>query len=1320
LYGRDAELRELLDLLIAERIVLLHSPSGAGKSSLVQAGLIPLLVDEGFEVLPLIRLNQELPTGLGKDGLVNRYTLSALLSLEASRPPEEQIPVEKLATLSLEEYLEGRPKPTRGDDDEQTEAQVLIFDQFEEVLTVDATDRESKLEFFAQAGAALRNRKRWALFAMREDYLAALDPYLRHIPTRLANTYRLDFLGVNAARQAIQQPVKESGVDFSAKAVSKLVNDLRQVQVQRPDGSMEIRLGPYVEPVQLQVVCYHLWQQIPADEMEISEEDLSTIGNVDQSLAEYYAQQVMAAASNAAVKERSIRYWFEHHLITEGGIRGQVLMGSGSSAGLANHAIFLLENSHLVRAEKRLGATWFELAHDRLIQPVRSNNAAWFQQHLSLLQRQATLWEQQNRADTLFLRDEALVEAEKWAAEHGDDLSQTDREFLAACQEQRAREEEARAAAERERQLKLEAAEQLAEAERRRAEEQAKAAGRLRRRAYILAGVLALAVLMAVLAFFAWQQAQVNARNANIQRSTAQAASTLAFENAATAQAAGQLAIDNEATAQANAVIAQAASTAAVAQQITAEYNAEVARQQEQIARTQANLARSRELASLALTFLKDNSDLTLLLSNEALTTANTGQALDALLKGLQRNLSRKAEKYDQFIPRQEIDVYALAASPDGTRLAWGGTDGLIRAWDLQEQEVAWSNFVPLGATVNAMTFIPNGDHLITGDTNGTLAFWDSESGQRVRTLPTELDEIYSMALSPDGTTLAFGGKSQGREPNIFTRNLQDNTVRSFRIRQGEVADVLTLAWSPDGKLLASGGRDRVVHIWDPETSEELETLKNMLVNNAPTDLFEGPVRSIAFSPNGKWLATGGDDNQGGVRDKTLQVWDTSAWTDQPPIIFGSPDQNLTALAFSPDGNTLVSAYENGETRVWNFNSQEAVETLQNHNREVVGLGFSQFEDALLLVSAGLDREIVMSNLIAPLALSAPLAEGKGNPTRLAANSENTLRVAGGVEGNVTLWDIDAVSGDESQADPGISSPEGWFYLSQDGNKIAFITADNLIEVRDLDIVSIFTISVPAAKVETVDAAGQSTISEQPAQIDSLAFNPDGSSLAGGMCSERKLTTDPETSEQSDTCLQNAILIWEIASGELLQQLLTDQTSPVLSLAFNPTDSTSLAAGYGDGSIQFWDLEQERSIGNPLLGAGGPVASLAFHQDGDILASGSENNLVALWNLNPPQLIGDPLSGADSSVTGLAFSPDTSQLYSGSSSGTILLWNLALWKETGCNLAQRNFTQNEWEQFFPAEEYHLTCEGAPTPTPSPTIMPVTPSPTGEATATPTP
>ncbi len=68
----------------------------------------------------------------------------------------------------------------------------------------------------------------------------------------------------------------------------------------------------------------------------------------------------------------------DRQLITESGIRGQVLMAADASQGLPNAAIWPLVDAHLVRAEQRRGATWFELAHDRLIAPVRAANAAWF------------------------------------------------------------------------------------------------------------------------------------------------------------------------------------------------------------------------------------------------------------------------------------------------------------------------------------------------------------------------------------------------------------------------------------------------------------------------------------------------------------------------------------------------------------------------------------------------------------------------------------------------------------------------------------------------------------------------------------------------------------------------------------------------------------------------------------------------------------------------------------------------------------------------------------------------------------------------------
>jgi len=400
LYGRDREVKDLQGLLIAERIVLLHSPSGAGKTSLVQAALIPQLEAEEFTVLPVMRVSLEPPvvhrlssvdssqlaTDNGRrttdDGQrsqhVNRYILSVLLSLEEALPAEQQTPPAELARMSLSTYLDRHPTVATA------ESVVLIFDQFEEIVTVDPTNLAAKAAFFAQVGAALRDRRRWALFSMREDYVAALDPYLRPIPTRLHNTYRLDLLGAAAARQAIQQPARQLGVEFEEAAATRLIDDLRRVHVQQSDGTMEEQLGPSVEPVQLQVVCYRLWEQrfrggavdLQAGERRITTANLATVGDVNSALADYYAERVAAVASATAVSERAIREWFDDQLITSQGIRGQVLQGEGQSQGLDNRAIRALIDAYLVRAEKRRGATWFELAHDRLIEPVRANNTA--------------------------------------------------------------------------------------------------------------------------------------------------------------------------------------------------------------------------------------------------------------------------------------------------------------------------------------------------------------------------------------------------------------------------------------------------------------------------------------------------------------------------------------------------------------------------------------------------------------------------------------------------------------------------------------------------------------------------------------------------------------------------------------------------------------------------------------------------------------------------------------------------------------------------------------------------------------------------------
>jgi hypothetical protein len=254
IYGRDRELDEIRENLTAERIVLLYSPSGAGKSSLLEAGLRDALGKHEFKVLPTIRVGLAAEPGPDSGRTSNRYMRSALLSLEEGRPEGSKLSESDLRAITLDDYLARLEEESSRDNLETC----LLFDQFEELFTLDPTDQDDKRAFIEDVGVALRNRTRWALFAMREDFIAQLDPYLSLIPTKFSARYRLDLLGVAAAKAAARRPAADLGVDFSEAAADRLVDDLRRTRVQR--GSLVTEeLGPYVEPVQLQVVCRQLW-----------------------------------------------------------------------------------------------------------------------------------------------------------------------------------------------------------------------------------------------------------------------------------------------------------------------------------------------------------------------------------------------------------------------------------------------------------------------------------------------------------------------------------------------------------------------------------------------------------------------------------------------------------------------------------------------------------------------------------------------------------------------------------------------------------------------------------------------------------------------------------------------------------------------------------------------------------------------------------------------------------------------------------------------------------------------------------------------------
>jgi hypothetical protein len=442
LYGRSWETNQLTDLLIASRIVLLHAPSGAGKTSLLRTKFARECLRVGLGRPRFVSVGAE-----PREVVENRYVWSAKASLFGAAAVNAGLGgslAEAYSKWMADRLARVRSQRRRDDaapDDGDHRTQVLVFDQFEEILTRDPTDVSIKDAFFRELGDLLYDTQWWAVVATRDDYLGALEPFTRHLPNGMRERFRLDFLSEQAAREAMQMPVTDAGVQFTAEAATKLVNELRQMRIQQAD-EVRFRPGPYVEPVHLQVVCRRLYDKREhPDRIEESDvENLATSdkkrksfkGGVDAALAAFYRETIERVAVASGVRERRLRDWIENILISPGGLRRPVLREGANIEGLPVAALERLLNAYLVREESHRGAPVIELAHDRLIEPIQADNKEWRRQTLHPVQKRAAEWEAELRPDHLLLRGRALREAQRWIVEHEADAEPVERELVEA------------------------------------------------------------------------------------------------------------------------------------------------------------------------------------------------------------------------------------------------------------------------------------------------------------------------------------------------------------------------------------------------------------------------------------------------------------------------------------------------------------------------------------------------------------------------------------------------------------------------------------------------------------------------------------------------------------------------------------------------------------------------------------------------------------------------------------------------------------------------------------------------------------------------
>ena len=504
-FGRDREIRELLALTCSERIVLFYAQSGAGKTSLINARLVPDLRARGYHVFPVGRVGGDAPEGMQSE---NIYVFNLIRTIA----PQMADP----ADLQLSDFFgsvaaEAASEPELGKPALNDQRHILIIDQFEELFSSHHEEWKKREDFLNQLAQALQKSPDLSvLLAMREDYIAWLDPHVQLFPNRLRIRYYMQRLERNRALEAIKGPVKTLR-PFADGAAETLVENLASIKVLTPDGRLEDRPGQFVEPVHLQVVCQNLWQNLPAGGSQITEKDIHSVGDVNTSLGNYYAAQVKIVAEQKNVSERKIRRWFSEKLISPGGIRTMVLREPGErSSGLENEVIRALP--HLIRVEQRGGTAFYELTHDRLVEPILINNKKWEEKHSSPLQRQAALWKDQKKSEGWLLIDQALSEVEEWAKQNPDELSEDEEEFLEAS-----RDHQEHANAERvSRQRELEVAQEREREQKLFAEEQQRSARKYKFASAVAWCFLALASIFLGFAYVQWRDAEKNGARALI------------------------------------------------------------------------------------------------------------------------------------------------------------------------------------------------------------------------------------------------------------------------------------------------------------------------------------------------------------------------------------------------------------------------------------------------------------------------------------------------------------------------------------------------------------------------------------------------------------------------------------------------------------------------------------------------------------------------------------------------------------------------------------------------------------------------------------
>jgi len=344
--------------------------------------------------------------------------------------------------------------------------------------------------------------------------------------------------------------------------------------------------------------------------------------------------------------------------------------------------------------------------------------------------------------------------------------------------------------------------------------------------------------------------------------------------------------------------------------------------------------------------------------------------------------------------------VVGLAFSADNRRLATAGHDRTVKLWDPNtgRQMLTFRGFTK----ETCVAFSGDGNRLAAASMDGTIRLWDATplaggEGNGRLTLQHEL-QVSAMDVSHDGSLLASGvgfPEAPGEIAPVFI--WETATGRRVRTLPGQAVFVFSLVFSPDGRFLASTGDDQdrglnTVKVWDMATGKEA-------FDTEPFPGFGGVLFCVVYSPDGRRLVAAG-------QDKKLKVWDAA--TGRQIRVMGEHDRNVFSLVFSPDGRYLASAGKDGKVRVWDGTR---LDEYQNHPREMAVAG-GEVADTLAFSADSTRLAVGSSDFTATIwdveagtnVLSFPRDSAHGFRA-LAFSPEGRWLASGGTDCTVKVWD---------------------------------------------------------------------------------------------------------------------------------------------------------------------------------------------------------------------------------------------------------------------------------------------------------------------------